>query len=109
LADPQLLETLERGVEIPRGDTLKAKRARLLRAGEKHSWLEIVIDEGKNRQIRRMLDALGVEALRLIRVSIGPLQLGELPKGGHRMLRPEEKLSLDRAISSISRPNPNSQ
>jgi 23S rRNA pseudouridine2605 synthase len=102
VADFRLLEALERGIEIPKGDILKAKRATLLRAGEKHSWLEIVLDEGKNRQIRRMLDALGVEVLRLIRVSIGPLQLGDLPKGAHRPLRPEEKLSLDRALKQAS-------
>lgn len=102
VADSQLLEALERGVEIPKGEVLKAKRARNLRAGEKHSWIEIVLDEGKNRQIRRMLDALGIEVLRLIRVSIGPLQLGELPKGAHRSLRPEEKLALDRAREQAS-------
>jgi len=94
----QLLEALERGIEIPKGDRLKAKRATLLRAGEKNSWLEIVLDEGKNRQIRRMLDALGVQVLRLIRVAIGPLRLGELPKGAHRPLRTQEKLTLDRAL-----------
>jgi 23S rRNA pseudouridine2605 synthase len=98
LADDQLLAALERGVEIPKGETLKAKRAKLLRSGEKNSWVEIVLDEGKNRQIRRMLDALGVEVLRLIRVAIGPLQLGDLPKGAHRALRPDEKLAVDRAL-----------
>jgi 23S rRNA pseudouridine2605 synthase len=102
VADSQLIEALERGVEIPKGDFLKAKSAKLLRAGEKHSWLEIVLDEGKNRHIRRMLDALGVEVLRLIRVSIGPLQLGELAKAAHRRLRPEEKLALDRATEQAS-------
>jgi 23S rRNA pseudouridine2605 synthase len=68
----------------------------VLRAGEKNSWLEIVLDEGKNRQIRRMLDGLGVEVLRLIRVAIGPLQLGELPKDAYRELSALEKSSLDR-------------
>jgi 23S rRNA pseudouridine2605 synthase len=102
LADEHLLEALERGIEIPNGGVLKAKRASLLRIGEKHSWLEIVLDEGKNRQIRRMLDALSVAVLRLIRVSIGPLRLGDLPKGAHRPLRPEEKLALDRALLNSS-------
>ncbi|HKR83958.1 MAG TPA: hypothetical protein VJS37_07255, partial [Terriglobales bacterium] len=68
----------------------KAKRVRKLREGQKNSWLEIVLDEGKNRQIRRMLDACGIEVLRLVRVSIGELQLGDLPKGGTRELTSEE-------------------
>jgi 23S rRNA pseudouridine2605 synthase len=96
VADARLLENLERGVETADGEKLKAKRASLLRAGEKQSWLEIVLDEGKNRQIRRMLEGLGVEVLRLVRVAIGPLQLCDLPKGAYRELRPEEKAALDR-------------
>lgn len=102
VGDTRLLQRLEGGVEMPGGETLKAKRAGILRAGEKHSWLEIVLDEGKNRQIRRMLDGLGVEVVRLVRVAIGPLRLGELVKGGHRALRAEEKSALDRAMASIS-------
>jgi len=103
VAEPGLLASLERGVETPSGEKLKARRARLLRSGEKNSWIEIVLDEGKNRQIRRMLDAFGVEVLRLVRVAIGPLQLGELGKGAHRLLRQEEKAALDRALSNSSR------
>jgi 23S rRNA pseudouridine2605 synthase len=96
VANSGMLEKLEHGLEMPDGEILEAKHAALLRAGEKNSWLEIVLDEGKNRQIRRMLDALGVEVLRLVRVAIGPLQLGDLPKGTYRKLRGEEKLALDR-------------
>jgi 23S rRNA pseudouridine2605 synthase len=103
LADDRLLDALRRGIEMPKGDVLKAKRAAFLRAGQKHSWIEIVLDEGKNRQIRRMLDALGVEVLRLIRVSIGPLQLGDLPKGAHRPLRREEKDALAKALAQATR------
>jgi len=99
VADARLLEALQHGVEMPNGEMLKAKRASLLRAGEKHSWLEIILDEGKNRQIRRMLDGLGAVVLRLVRVSIGPVPLGDLPKGAHRMLRSEEKSALDRALA----------
>jgi 23S rRNA pseudouridine2605 synthase len=97
VADERMLQTLQSGVSS-KGETLRAKRAALLRSGEQHSWLEIVLDEGKNRQIRRMLEALGVEVLRLIRVSIGPLLLGDLPKGAHRVLRAEEKTALDSAL-----------
>jgi len=78
---------------------LKAKFARRLRAGAKNSWIEIVLDEGKNRQIRRLLKALGVGVLRLVRVSIGPLELGELKKGAARSLTEKEKRDLDRSIT----------
>lgn len=98
VAEKVLIETLGHGVEMADGEMLRAKRVSLLRAGQKHSWLEIVLDEGKNRQIRRMLESLGFEVLRLIRVAIGPLALGELAKGDHRPLREEEKLELDRSL-----------
>jgi|SRR5208283_7729 len=97
-ADERLIEAMERGVETQKGEVLHAKRVSLLRAGEKNSWLEMILDEGKNRQIRRMLGAHGVEVLRLVRVAIGPLQLGALPKGAQRALRPEEKAALDHAM-----------
>jgi 23S rRNA pseudouridine2605 synthase len=58
----------------------------VLRSGGKNAWLEIVLDEGRNRQIRRLLAALDVGVLRLVRVAIGALQLGELPKGHWREL-----------------------
>jgi 23S rRNA pseudouridine2605 synthase len=102
IASAELLAALERGVETERGETLRCKRATLLRAGEKTSWIEIVLDEGKNRQIRRMLDARGVEVLRLIRVAIGPLKLGELPKRMHRRLTAAEVTSLNQAMRSSS-------
>jgi len=104
VADSRLVESLERGIGMPNGEFLKAKRVSLLRAGQKNSWLEVTLDEGKNRHIRRMLDALGAEVLRLIRVSIGPLQLGSLSKGAHRPLRQEEKDALDCALHNRSNP-----
>ena len=103
-ADERLMEALERGVETQKGEVLHAKRVSLLRAGEKNSWLEMILDEGKNRHIRRMLEAHGVEVLRLVRVAIGPLQLGDLPKGAFRALRPEEQVALDRAMGIKPKP-----
>jgi 23S rRNA pseudouridine2605 synthase len=61
-----------------------------LRSGQKNAWLEIALDEGRNRQIRRLLRAFDVAVLRLVRVSIGELQLGELPKGQWRALNAAE-------------------
>jgi len=99
VADQHLLHALLQGIATEKGETLRAKRASLLRAGEKNSWVELVLDEGKNRQIRRMFAGLGVEVLRLIRVSIGPQQLGDLSKGAHRPVTPGEKALLDKAMS----------
>ena len=84
-----LFSALVAGVDAD-GERLHAKSARLLRAGEKNAWLEIVLDEGRNRQIRRLLAAFDIEVLRLVRVAIGRLALGELPKGQWRMLTAEE-------------------
>jgi 23S rRNA pseudouridine2605 synthase len=97
LADEELVQALVRGVRAKDGEVLRAKQARLLRIGKKNCWLEIILDEGKNRQIRRMMEAVDIEALRLLRVAIGPLRLGNLAKGEHRALTPEEKRMLDRA------------
>ena len=91
--DEALLRQLEAGV-VEQGECLAAKRASLLRHGEKHAWLAIVLDEGRNRHIRRLLAAHGVGVLRLIRVSVGPLSLGDLPKGQWRHLDAAEVQAL---------------
>jgi 23S rRNA pseudouridine2605 synthase len=97
VADAALLEALEAGV-ISDGETLRARSVRLLRRGGRNCWLEVVLDEGRNRQIRRMLAAKGVEVLRLVRVAIGPLELGELAKGEVRKLTSAEKQAFDRSM-----------
>ena len=98
LTDEKFLQDLVRGVRAKDGEVLRAKQACRLRAGQKNCWLEIVVDEGKNRHIRRMMEALGAEVLRLIRVAIGPLALGDLAKGHFRTITAEEKRVLDRAM-----------
>ena len=87
--DASLLEGLERGLNAE-GELLRAKSARCIRRGQKNAWLEIALDEGRNRQIRRLLRAFDVAVLRLVRVSIGKLELGELPKGQWRALNAAE-------------------
>ena len=84
-----LLVALMQGVS-DEGVVLRAKSARLLRSGERNAWLEIVLDEGRNRQIRRLLEAFDIEVLRLVRVAIGDLALGDLPKGQWRVLTDTE-------------------
>ena len=93
LPDAGLLDALQRGVEHE-GEQLRAQSARVLRTGSRNAWLEIVLDEGRNRQIRRLLGALDVGVLRLVRVAIGGLSLGELPKGQWRWLDGDEVASL---------------
>src|SRR5690606_6364046 len=80
-----LLAALVEGVDAD-GERLRAKSASLLRSGTRNAWLEIVLDEGRNRQIRRLLSAFDITVLRLVRTAIGPLQLGDLPKGAWRHL-----------------------
>lgn len=94
-ADEALLRRLTRGVRTESGDLRSAKRVTRVREGRTNSWIEIVLDEGKNRHIRRMLEALGIEVLRLVRVAIGDLKLGDLPKGSVRPLTPEDTKLLD--------------
>lgn len=101
VAGEALARALMKGVRSDEGDFLQVAQAHLLRSGEKNCWLEIILDEGKNRQIRRMLAALGVEVLRLVRVAVGPLRLGKLAKGLHRGLTRDEKLALDRAMAGL--------
>jgi 23S rRNA pseudouridine2605 synthase len=95
VADEGVLAALSSGVRHD-GELLRAAGVRLLREGERNSWLEIVLEEGRNRQIRRMLEALGIECLRLVRVAIGTLALGDLGKGAVRPLSTEEVAALRR-------------
>jgi len=101
VVDEEFLQSLVQGMKTKDGEVLRAKQARRLRAGQKNCWLEIFLDEGKNRQIRRMVEAMDAEVLHLIRVAIGPLQLGDLAKGRHRLLTVDEKRRLDRAMLGI--------
>jgi 23S rRNA pseudouridine2605 synthase len=91
--DAAVLAAMRAGV-ADGGEWLKARRVSLLRVGEKNAWLEVVLDEGRNRHIRRLLAALGFDVLRLIRVAVGPLKLGELAKGQWRRLSADEVRSL---------------
>lgn len=100
VADELLLQKLRSGIRASDGELLGVKNVRMLRGGEHNSWLEIILDEGKNRHIRRMFEVLKIEVLRLVRVAIGPLALGDLPKGATRALQVEEKQALDRAMRS---------
>ena len=98
VVDENFLAEMRNGIKTVNGEILRAKRAAVLRSGKHNTWLEIILDEGKNRQIRRMMEAAGMEVLRLVRVAVGPLILGKLAKGGCRALSSDEKRALDRAM-----------
>jgi pseudouridine synthase len=94
---------LEQGIDLK---GYRTRPARVRKLDEKPgNWVEIIIHEGKNRQVRRMFAACGYEVVRLIRIRIGPLELGDLPPGAWRPLTPGE-MALLRALqpSGLSHP-----
>ena len=98
--DPARLATLEQGVAIG-GVTYGPIRATLDRQQASNAWLTVSLREGKNREIRRVMEHLGLDVTRLIRIAYGPFQLGELPRGAveevpRRVLR--EQLGEDASI-----------
>jgi 23S rRNA pseudouridine2605 synthase len=98
-----VLERIKAGVvEQATGERLEVKAISLLRTGSRSgAWFEVVLDEGKNRQLRRIFAEVGVEVQRLIRVGIGSLVLGDLAKGAWRMLTAEEVRGLGGTKHSI--------
>ncbi len=83
------IEELKNGVDIG-GYTTRPARVELLKQTKGTSLLEIQISEGKNRQIRRMIKAVGYNVIELQRTAIGKVQLGRLKEGGYRKLSKEE-------------------
>ncbi len=83
------LDQLRNGVTLDDGPTRPAQ-VTLLRNTAKYSFIEITISEGRNRQVRRMLEAVGSKALKLVRVRLGPLSLTGLRMGEWRDLTPAE-------------------
>jgi 23S rRNA pseudouridine2605 synthase len=93
LPDAALLANLVSGVKVGT-EQLCVRTVCILRTGRKHAWLEIVLDEGRNRQIRRLLAAFEVSVLRLVRVAVGSVSLGDLQQGQWRTLTEQEITSL---------------
>jgi 23S rRNA pseudouridine2605 synthase len=99
------LEKLLQGVWLSDGH-VKAKRVKRLRSQGESTWLEIVLAEGKNREVRRMLARLEHKVLRLKRTAIGPIHLDRLPRGKARKLKPDEVEALRRACERRPRSKP---
>ncbi|HEY1760477.1 MAG TPA: pseudouridine synthase [Bryobacteraceae bacterium] len=92
LSDDQL-QRLRDGIELQDGPTRPAELKRI-RDSARFTFFEITLTEGRNRQVRRMVEALGAKVLKLVRTQIGELEIGGLEIGKHRTLRPEEVRSL---------------
>lgn len=93
IPDEATLQRLRAGITSD-GEMLRARAVSLLRTGVRNAWLAFELEEGRNRQLRRMCVACGHPVLRLVRVAIGSLTLGPLAKGAWRILSTEEVASL---------------
>jgi 23S rRNA pseudouridine2605 synthase len=93
LLNDDQLQRLRDGVNLSDGMTQPAEVTRL-RDSAKSTFFEITIREGRNRQVRRMVEALGSKVRKLVRVAIGPLAIGKLEVGKHRALTSQEAASL---------------
>lgn len=99
------LKQLVQGVHLAEGFA-KAKRARLYKKYRENCEVEIVLDEGRNREVRRLLASVGHKVLQLKRVAIGPLTLGSLTPGQWRRLTSEEIAALKQATSTATKKKP---
>src|SRR5208283_3481749 len=97
LMSDEVIAQLGAGVEMKRGDVAKPLNVRRREDRGKYTWLDVVLTEGKNREVRRMVEAVGFKVLKLVRTRIGPLTLEGLQVGKWRELTPREIASLRKA------------
>ena len=98
----EVLLKLQRGVHLAEG-LARVHRVQVKRRERKSTLLEMTLREGRNREIRRVLARVGHKVLRLTRISVGPVRLGDLAVGAHRRLTPQEVESLRQAAHPRSR------
>lgn len=91
LVGDDLIDRLARGMELKRGEWAQPRSVRRVEDRGKYSWLEMVLTEGKNREVRRLMEAAGLKVLKLVRTRIGPCALEGLQVGQWRELRPKER------------------
>ncbi|WP_335876845.1 pseudouridine synthase [Anoxybacter fermentans] len=87
--DSEAIEKLEKGIELEDGMTAPA-RVELIKRKKNYSVIKMTIHEGRKRQVRRMMDAVGYPVLKLKRIKLGPLTLGDLKPGKYRHLSQKE-------------------
>jgi 23S rRNA pseudouridine2605 synthase len=100
--EPSVLERIASGVVLDGRRTLPAQ-AFFHKRGKSNMWLRIVLYEGRKHQVKRMLEACGVKVLKLTRVAMGPLRLGDLPVGSWRRLRPDELAALRAYLADLDK------
>jgi 23S rRNA pseudouridine2605 synthase len=96
--DPAVLGKLKRGIHFADGFA-KVSDVRVKSREKQSTILEIVLNEGRNREIRRLLARIGHKVLSLTRIALGPLRLADLPSGAHRKMTREEVKSLRHAVA----------
>jgi len=97
LLSDEVIAKLNAGVEMKRGDSAQPLSVRRREDRGKYTWLDVVLTEGKNREVRRMMEAVGVKVLKLVRTHLGPLTLAGLEVGKWRELTPGEVAALRKA------------
>lgn len=100
--DKKVIDRLRSGVVLDGKKTAPAGVS-FLKRGERNTWLRITLYEGRNRQVKRMLERFGYQVLKLKRVALGPLVLGDLPAGAHRKLRPDEVEKLRASLEGLDK------
>ncbi len=101
LPDQDALEKMRRGIYLSDG-RVSADRLRILRRLPRTTVLEMILSEGRNREVRRMLARIGHKVVELKRVAIGPLRLGQLPSGSYRPLSDQEMRQLQKALLPVA-------
>ncbi len=98
----KVIDRLRSGVVLDGRKTAPAGVS-LLKRGDRNCWLRMTLYEGRNRQVKRMLERFRYQVLKLKRVAVGPLALEGLPKGGLRKLRPEELQKLQERVAGVDK------
>ena len=96
--DEEGLQRLRKGMHLAEGFA-RVKHVRIKSRKKTSTLLEMILDEGRNREIRRLLARIGHRVQRLTRIAVGPVRLGEMPSGAVRLLTPKELTALRQAIA----------
>lgn len=102
---PEALARLTRGV-VCDGEPLKALAVEMHHPTRQNAWIVMSLDQGRYRQVRRMCEAIGYPVLKLVRVALGPIHLGSLPRGQWRPLTPAELRELRSRVPGTTPPGP---